>query len=131
LDVRSIRSVWRWSRWRPWAWIALLSLPHLWGWRIFPKRLAKEIRMRDRERRRDMMRYYRPSPSTHETILFSSVAHLAASQALFASATARIQVRRLSAQSHLDVVRQPSAVGEWTAGICECINLSANPETDF
>jgi acyl carrier protein len=127
LEVRSIRSVWRWSRWRPWAWIALLALPHSWGWRIFPKRMAKEIRMRDRERRRDMMRYYRPSPSTLKTILFSSVAHLASSQALFESATANIQVRRLSAQSHLDVVRQPSAVGEWTAGIRECINLSATP----
>jgi hypothetical protein len=87
--------------------------------------------MRDRERRRDMMRYYRPSPSTLKTVLFSSVAHLSASQALFARATASIQVRRLSAHSHLDVVREPSAVGEWTAGIFECINLSANPETDF
>jgi hypothetical protein len=73
-----------------------------------------------------MMRHYRPSPSTLETILFSSVAHLAASQALFESATASMQVRRLSAQSHLDVVRQPTAVAEWTAGICECINLSEN-----
>jgi hypothetical protein len=82
--------------------------------------------MRDRERRRDMMRYYRPTPSTHLTILFSSVAHLAASQALFESATASMQVRRLSARSHLDVVRKPTAVEEWSAGICECINLSAN-----
>jgi acyl-CoA synthetase (AMP-forming)/AMP-acid ligase II len=121
LDVRSIRSVWRWSRWRPWAWIALLSLPHRCGWRIFRKRLAKEIRMRDRERRRDMMRCYQPSSSTLETILFSSVAHLAASQALFESTTASMQVRRLSAQSHLDVVRQPTAVAEWTAGIFEQI----------
>jgi len=121
LDVRSIRSVWRWSRWRPWAWIALLSLPHSFGWRIFPKRLAKEIRMRDRERRRDMMRHYRPSPSTLETILFSSVAHLVASQALFSRAISGIQVRPLSARSHLDVVREPSAVGEWTAGIFEQI----------
>jgi hypothetical protein len=77
--------------------------------------------MRDRERRRDMMRCYQPSSSTLETILFSSVAHLAASQALFESTTASMQVRRLSAQSHLDVVRQPTAVAEWTAGIFEQI----------
>lgn len=123
LSARAIRTGWRWSRWRPWIWITLLAPIRGTGLAFFRRRLAKEIRMRGREWRRDWMRGYSASSSAIETILFSSQENLEGSLALFGAACVRLENIRLTAQRHLDVVNKAQSVAEWTTIVRKRVTL--------
>jgi hypothetical protein len=113
LEARAIRTTWRWSRWKPWIWIMLLTPLQGIGLPFLRRRLAKENLLWNREWRRTWMRCYQPTPTDTETILFSIKENVDCSLGLFRPACRRLSVQQLSAQKHLDVVRDSRTVCEW------------------
>lgn len=114
LAARAIRTPWRWSRWKPWIWIAVLAPFRRVAPAILQKRLSRELRLLGRERRRDWMRKYRPTPSDIQTTLLCCRAHLEDSAALFGATCRRLKIHSLPAETHLDVLRETSTIEVWT-----------------
>jgi acyl-CoA synthetase (AMP-forming)/AMP-acid ligase II len=122
LEARAIRTVWRWSRWRPWIWILVLAPLQGVGLPLVQRRLVKENFLRNREWRRTWMRFYRPTPTNIETTLFSSKENSDGSLGLFRPACPRLSIQQLPAQKHLDVVRDSQSISQWTAFVRDQIS---------
>jgi acyl-CoA synthetase (AMP-forming)/AMP-acid ligase II/acyl carrier protein len=117
LGGRHIRSVWRWSRWRPFLLRFLLrtfccALPGDFGERF----RAMEIAQTEgcvRETHRDMMRHYQPSRQEGPTILITSREFHLSSNAVFEKCAPDLKVVPLPVGCHRDVLQSPESIREW------------------